>query len=432
MLSTRGQANADQLDIPWRFAKGTTYDPQTNPGGLISFATAENTLVQKELEDFASKIRIPGDAFRYAYCTAGGPRLPSAFATHINEYFNPHTTMTGDDIKVTAAATALHHVLAYSLCAPGEAILTTKPYYGRFEIDFGNEAGVKLIAAETDCEHCFDENVVEALEQKLNESEASGVKVRALLIVNPNNPLGRCYPKRTLLSLLHFCATHSLHIISDEIYALSVHPSHESNGSSSPPFTSILSLNTSSIIDSNFVHVTYGLSKDFGAAGLKIGALITRNEELKKAVHAVVRFHGTSGPSVAIATAMLEDRVWCRNFIEIARQRVKDAYAFIASKLDALDIPYLEAYAGFFVYIDLSRHLPPEGEGRSVFERECMLAQKMLEVGVFLHPGEEHGVREGWYRIVYTLDKRVVEEGMERLRRVLGGLKWEGGRERNF
>jgi len=55
MLSTRGQANADQLDIPWRFALSATYDPITNPDGLISFATAENVLVGKELETFAHR-----------------------------------------------------------------------------------------------------------------------------------------------------------------------------------------------------------------------------------------------------------------------------------------------------------------------------------------------------------------------------------------
>jgi 1-aminocyclopropane-1-carboxylate synthase len=79
------------------------------------------------------------------------------------------------------------------LCSPGEAILTTKPYYGRFELDFGNEAGVTLVAAETDHEKCFGEDVVVALEQKLEECEKEGVKIRALLIVNPHNPLGSCH-----------------------------------------------------------------------------------------------------------------------------------------------------------------------------------------------------------------------------------------------
>ena len=56
MLSSRGQANADQLDIPFRFAQGTKYDRETNPDGLISFGTAENALMQQELEEFAKKV----------------------------------------------------------------------------------------------------------------------------------------------------------------------------------------------------------------------------------------------------------------------------------------------------------------------------------------------------------------------------------------
>jgi hypothetical protein len=56
MLSPRGQSNAAQLSIPWRFALSATYDPETNPDGLLSFATAENVLVGRELEEFASKV----------------------------------------------------------------------------------------------------------------------------------------------------------------------------------------------------------------------------------------------------------------------------------------------------------------------------------------------------------------------------------------
>jgi 1-aminocyclopropane-1-carboxylate synthase len=219
MLSPRGQSNANQLSIPWRFALSATYDRETNPDGLISFATAENVLVGEEVEEFARKVChtsnllhlvrsrtlvtcklaiflhvcqvcIPAAAFRYAYCTAGGPRLPAAFAAHVNEYFDPYMPVGGEDVKVTAAATALHDVLAYSICGAGEAILTTRPYYGRFEIDFGNKAGVKVVAADTDHENCFDESVVHALGEKLEESRKEGVVVRAVLIVNPHNPLG--------------------------------------------------------------------------------------------------------------------------------------------------------------------------------------------------------------------------------------------------
>lgn len=111
---------------------------------------------------------------------------------------------------------------------------------------------------------------------------------------------------------MRFCQIHNLHLICDEIYALSIFANPDFPNAT--PFTSALSIDPTNIIDPNLVHVTYGLSKDFGAAGLKVGCLVTRNEELKKAAGAVVRFHAVSGPSVAIATAMLEDRMWCSGF----------------------------------------------------------------------------------------------------------------------
>ncbi|KAH8725434.1 putative aspartate aminotransferase [Phaeosphaeriaceae sp. PMI808] len=392
MLSSRGQENADQLNIPWRFAQATKYDPVNNPEGIISFGTAENALMQKELEGFASKVHIPGSAFRYAYTTAGGAHLPLAFACHINDLFNPYIPVTNIDVKVSAAATALHDILAYSLCEPGEGILTTKPYYGRFELDFGNKANVQVIAADTDHEKCFETGVVNALEKGLRDSEMSNVRIRAVLIVNPHNPLGRCYPRKTLVAIMHFCAENSLHLISDEIYALSVFSNPQNPNC--VPFTSVLSINPTGIINRNYLHVTYGLSKDFASAGLKIGALISHNNELKKAVHAVLRFHGVSGPAVAIATAMLKDRVWCRG-----------------------------GNAGFFLWVDLSEYLPPKDVGNT-FQRECMLAKKFTDGGIFLHPGEEHSVRPGWFRLVFTFEGIIVEEGMKRIQKVLSRLEW--------
>ena len=42
MLSSRGLKNVNELGRPWRFTPTATYDPDTNPEGLISFGMAEN------------------------------------------------------------------------------------------------------------------------------------------------------------------------------------------------------------------------------------------------------------------------------------------------------------------------------------------------------------------------------------------------------
>ena len=211
---------------------------------------------------------------------------------------------------------------------------------------------------------------------------------------------------------MKFCQKHQIHLISDEVYGCSIFDSGEEDV---VPFTSALSIDAVGIIDRNLLHVTYAMSKDFGAAGLRLGALITRNEELMKALVAVVRFHSPSGVSIAIGTAMLEDREWCRSFITTSRQRIAEAYKFVTGRLRDMGVPYLRGgNAGFFVWIDLSAYLPPERDGLLQQEREFALAQRFVDVGVFLHPGEEHSLVPGWFRMVYTMERSIVDEGLKR------------------
>jgi hypothetical protein len=68
--------------------------------------------------------------------------------------------------------------------------------------------------------------------------------------------------------------------------------------------------------------------------------------------------------------------------------------------------------AGFFIYIDLSPYLPdPDRPAR---EREFVLAQRFLDAGVFLHPGEEHGKVAGWFRLVFAHEEGVLRVGLAR------------------
>jgi aspartate/methionine/tyrosine aminotransferase len=69
---------------------------------------------------------------------------------------------------------------------------------------------------------------------------------------------GRCYPVETLKAIARFCQKHSLHLISDEVYASCV---FETDDPDAVPFTSILSLDLVGLIDPNLVHVLYGFSK---------------------------------------------------------------------------------------------------------------------------------------------------------------------------
>ncbi len=152
------------------------------------------------------------------------------------------------------------------------------------------------------------------------------------------------------------------------------------------PFTSALSLGVPEHRD--IIHIIYGLSKDFGAAGLRIGALISRNRALHQPFWSIIRFHSPSGPSVAIATKMLESREWCGEFIRSSRLRIASAFRLATDELERIQVRFVSGVnSGFFVYIDLSHYLPPAGSLPDQ-DREFTLAAKLLGSGVFLHPGK--------------------------------------------
>ncbi|KAK2100548.1 hypothetical protein P7K49_021896 [Saguinus oedipus] len=49
-----------------------------------------------------------------------------------------------------------------------------------------------------------------------------GVKVKGLILINPQNPLGDVYSVEELQEYLVFAKRHKLHVIVDEVYMLSV------------------------------------------------------------------------------------------------------------------------------------------------------------------------------------------------------------------
>ena len=119
---------------------------------------------------------------------------------------------------------------------------------------------------------------VQQYERAFTEAINKGLRIKALVLCSPNNPLGlfsrriepdrpvfnnrnlgRCYPEDVLKEYLKFCSRNGLHIISDEIYALSVWDNPRVPDATD--FTSILSINLEGIIDQSFVHIVWGLSK---------------------------------------------------------------------------------------------------------------------------------------------------------------------------
>ncbi|KAL5389202.1 hypothetical protein DPSP01_002515 [Paraphaeosphaeria sporulosa] len=116
--------------------------------------------------------------------------------------------MSGEQIKITGTATALHEAFGSSIADPGQGIMTSRPYYGRFELDFGLKAGLKMVAADTPLGTCLQPDVVDAFEQTSQKAKAGSIEIRAVLIINPQNRL-----RRSMLPRRH---SHRIHVLPPE------------------------------------------------------------------------------------------------------------------------------------------------------------------------------------------------------------------------
>ena len=112
----------------------------------------------------------------------------------------------------------------------------------------------------------FSEALIPALEDACSSSTRT---VKALILTNPHNPSGRCYSKHILEEILRFCHRKGIHLISEELFALSTFQPLDASGGGC--FTSALALDSSSLgFDPAYIHVIWSMSKDFASAGIKL------------------------------------------------------------------------------------------------------------------------------------------------------------------
>lgn len=161
-----------------------------------------------------------------------------------------------------AGASYALDALIEQICDPGDSVMIAAPYWSGLDISFSVHNKAKVLRVHVPLDEFFAVSSVEYYEKALKDSAEP---VKAILICNPHNPLGRCYSRHTLQALLNFCGRHHLHYISDEVYAMSVH-SRKSKGDKVPKFVSALSLTGGR----GLVHVIYSLSKDFGCSGIRL------------------------------------------------------------------------------------------------------------------------------------------------------------------
>ena len=193
------------------------------------------------------------------------------------------------------------------------------------------------------------------------------------------------------------------------------------------PFTSILAIEPATVgCHPSRVHAIYGASKDWGANGLRIGALVSQaSPDLHVAMESSCLLMKISSAADHLWSGLLLDPVGLPEYLDLNRAQLASAYAVATAFLDAHKIPYRSSNAGHFIWIDLREYLPTHDSAGRLLEpgmaQEDELTARFTANRVNVARGAAYSHPEaGYFRLTFTLRRDYFLEGLRRMEKTLG------------
>jgi len=302
-LSTRGLGNVNAV-LPKISAAVEERAKKGNKN--IDMGTSENWLIRQELialckdaiqEGLAEKVGMAGfnlvpkkanaysQHLSYPDGFAGDTALLESLAAFFNQYFKPVVPVDVSHLATAPGAAASLDALLYNICEPGDGVLVPGPFWSKcspelstaqftnhhsldgFDWLFNVRSGVQPVLVNVDSlDHTFTSNLIPQMTKAMEESTRP---IKGLVLTNPHNPFGQCYPKAVIEKCMKFCHERHIHFISDEVYGMSGFTSEDFPKPT--PFVSALSIDVCGLgYDLSQVHTIWSISKDFGSSGFRM------------------------------------------------------------------------------------------------------------------------------------------------------------------
>ena len=179
-------------------------------------------------------------------------------------YRSVNVEVTADDILVTTGGSEAL-VFAFMSCLnPGDQVIIPEPFYANYN-GFAQMAGVEVVPVTASLDEGFALPPIEAFASKIND------KTKAILLCNPGNPTGTVYAPEALDALAQLVRKHDLYLFADEVYREFCYDGAKPK--------SVMELPG---LEDNVVLVD-SVSKRYSMCGARIGALVTKNQAVRKA-----------------------------------------------------------------------------------------------------------------------------------------------------
>ncbi len=274
-----------------------------------------------------------------------------------------------------------------------EKVIVQPPVYHPFFLTpEGNHRGVVRNPLKK-LENGYYEMDFENLEKVADE------KCKLLILSNPHNPAGLCWSKETLQQLAHFCYTHKILVVSDEI-----HCDMALWDNKHIPFATV-----SKEAEQN--SITFSApSKTFNIAGIVSSWAIVPNDEIREKFYSWLEANEMNAPHlfspIATIAALREGEEWRREMLHYVEKNIDFVIDYCKEFIPA--IRPLRPQASFLVWLDCRELGLNHEELQDLFVDKAHLA---LNDGEMFGPGGE-----GYMRLNVAEPQSVLKQALEQLR----------------
>lgn len=302
-----------------------------------------------------------------------------------------------DDIIVTTGGSEAV-LFAFMACLnPGDEIIMPEPAYANY-MAFAILAGARIVTIPSRIEDGFELPPIQEFEKLITD------KTKGILICNPNNPTGYLYSQKEMDTIRDLVNKHDLFLFSDEVYREFCY--------TGAPYISACHLKG---IEDNVVLID-SVSKRYNECGIRIGALVTKNQHLRENVMKFCQARLSPpllGQIVAEASIDTSEDYMLATYNEYVERR-----KFLIDKLNQIPGVYSPIPMGAFYTLV---RLPVEDSDD--FCRWCLEEFEYEGETVFMAPASgfystpELGKNE--VRIAYVLEKNELGRAVEVLAKAL-------------
>ena len=305
--------------------------------------------------------------------------------------------VTADEVLVTTGGSEAL-VFAFMSCLDaGDEVIIPEPFYANYN-GFATLAGIKIVPVTARIEDGFSLPPMAEFERAITD------RTKAILICNPGNPTGTKYPDSALEALAALVQEKDLFLFADEVYREFTY-----DGPNARSVLTVPGLEEHAV-------VVDSVSKRYSMCGARIGALVTRNQAVRRTAinFAMARLSPPTLAQIAAEAALDTPD----DYFDEVRTSYRDRRDALVDGLAAIDGVTCPKPGGAFYAV---AKLPIDDADAfcqwmlESFEHEGATVMMAPNTGFYATPGL--GKQE--VRMAYVLEREEIEKAVACLRAAL-------------